>query len=118
MGSETVAFLVKFGGLAGVVTLCVMALNVFFKWTEGKSAATVRMTDAGLDTLFKPEAQYSLVLASGQRFEGLRFVALSRVKDSDLAYDVRTLSLWRRPDGRDLLVRMDAVRAIEEMSQS
>lgn len=113
--SEIVIFAGQVGVIAIAGTLTVMALTVFFRWLpwiEGKQRG--RITKSASD-LFPPDAVFTVRLNSGETVERVTYEGqFVREGSDDLPFSMDNLGVFRDAQGRRVILRIGAVRALIE----
>ncbi|MBD1206382.1 MAG: hypothetical protein H9533_19935 [Rhodobacteraceae bacterium] len=107
-----------FLGQALIVSACiaalVMGLSVFFQWLPrlGPKRPSIHIQSAG--DLFEEGRAYDVLLASGQRLNALSFEGMIK-SNAEEGWPLRQFAVMRRAEGGKVILRIDSVRAFEEV---
>lgn len=114
---EVVVFALQVASLAIGAIAAVALLAVFFRWLPRISPKKDQVFLGSAKDVFDEGRFYDVTLSSGQRFAALRFEGVVNA-DAETGWSLRQLAVLRRADGGKVILRLDSVRAFEEVLQT
>ncbi len=115
--SEIGTFAAQVSTLALGAVFAVATLAVFFKWLPRLGPAQDGILQTRAVDVFEDGRYFDVLLSSGQRFAALRFDGMVNA-EAEAGWALRGLAVMRRKDGRKVILRLENVRAFEEVVQA
>jgi hypothetical protein len=113
---EALVFALQVAVLAVGAIAVVALLAIFFRWLPRISPKKVQVFLGSEKDVFDEGRNYDVAPSSGQRFAALRFEGVVNA-DAETGWSLRQLAVLRRADGGKVILRLDSVRAFEEVLQ-
>jgi len=114
--AETGQFFLQAMSIAIAAALFVAALAIFFDRVmpriPGKSSKNAK--NEKIDQLLCEDDCFVVLLHSGQTYQDVRYESALQL-DADEGWPGQWFAVMRHRDGRKVLIRLDAIRAIEQV---